>query len=84
MSVVLVAVAFVAGVRFRYAVGALALTVVIATFGLGIHWLPDIVTGVALGVLSVALAVRLEERRRRRAAVTPRREPGPGSALTAA
>jgi membrane-associated phospholipid phosphatase len=84
MSVVLVAVALLAGVRFRYAVAALGSTVVISTFGLGIHWLPDVVAGTAVGVLSVALALRLEERDRRRADVTPRSELAPGPALTAA
>ncbi|MDH3523411.1 MAG: phosphatase PAP2 family protein [Acidobacteriota bacterium] len=60
MSVVLVAVAFLAGVRFRGSIAALGLAVVISTFGLGIHWLPDIVAGVATGILSVALALRFE------------------------
>ena len=84
MSVVIVAVALLAGVRFRNAVAALALTVVIATFGLGIHWLPDIVAGLAVGALSVALALRLEGRARRRRDLAGQAEPVAGPALTAA
>jgi hypothetical protein len=84
MSVVMVAVAHLAGVRFRNAVAALGLAVVISTFGLGIHWLPDIVTGVAVGILAVALAVRLEARGRRRSGLARRTEPAAGPAVTAA
>jgi PAP2 superfamily len=60
MSVVIVAMAFVAGLRLRTAVLAVGTTVVLATFGLGIHWLPDIAAGVAAGILGVAVAMRLE------------------------
>ena len=84
MSVVMVGVAYLAGVRFRNAVAALGLAVVISTFGLGIHWLPDIVTGVAVGILAVALALRLEARGRGRSDLARRTELAPGSALTAA
>ena len=84
MSVVMVGVAFLAGVRFRNAVAALGLAVVVSTFGLGIHWLPDIVTGAAVGVLAVALALRLEGRGRRRTNLAGQTELAAGSALTAA
>lgn len=63
MTVVVVALAFVAGVRWRVTLAVLGATIVLSTFGLGIHWLPDIVAGGAVGVLSVALALRLEPER---------------------
>jgi membrane-associated phospholipid phosphatase len=84
MSVVLAAVALLAAVRFRYAVAALALTVVVSTFGLGIHWLPDVVAGAAVGILSVALALRLEKWGRRHTDVGQRSEPARGAVPTAA
>lgn len=60
MSAVMVGVACVAGVPLRRTIAALGAAVMISTFGLGIHWLPDIVAGVAVGALAVALALRLE------------------------
>ena len=35
---------------------ALGMTVILATFVLGIHWLADIIAGIAVGLLSVAIA----------------------------
>jgi len=64
MTVVMIGASYLAGVRLRGAVAGLGGTVILSTLGLGIHWLPDIVAGVALGVLSVALALRLEPGRR--------------------
>ena len=49
-------------VRLRWAVLWLGLTVIISTFVLGIHWLPDIVVGLMVAGLSVACA-RLAETR---------------------
>jgi membrane-associated phospholipid phosphatase len=37
---------------------ALGLTVILSTFVLGVHWVPDMLAGVAVGVLSVTLAMR--------------------------
>ncbi len=72
-SVTLVAVCYLFRLPFRHSVAALAATVVLSTFVLGIHWLPDIVAGLALGVLSVLLARRLDLQlaRAERAAGTP-------------
>ncbi len=42
--------------RLRTAVLALGLTIILSTFVLGIHWLPDMIAGVAVGFLSVAVA----------------------------
>jgi len=64
MTVVMIGAAYLAGVRLRHTLAGLGGTVILATFGLGIHWLPDIVAGVALGALSVAVALRFEPGRR--------------------
>jgi membrane-associated phospholipid phosphatase len=47
-------------------VTALATTVILATFVLGIHWLADIIAGVAVGILSVAVAWRFTDTSERR------------------
>lgn len=60
MTVVMIGASYLAGVRLRSAVAGLGGMVILSTLGLGIHWLPDIVAGAALGVLSVALALRFE------------------------
>ena len=46
-------------VPLRTCIMAIGATVVLATFALGIHWIPDIVAGLALGVASMLLAYRL-------------------------
>jgi len=60
ITVVVVLVCFLFQVRFRTPVLALGIAVIISTFVLGIHWLPDVIAGAAVGGLSVALAQRLE------------------------
>jgi len=59
MTVILILVCYVFHVRLRTALLFLGMTVIFATFVLGIHWLADILAGLAVGVLSVALALRL-------------------------
>lgn len=66
LSVVAVLVAFTCGMRLRWAALALGLAVVGSTFVLGIHWIADIVGGLAVGILSTAIALRLEARRQSR------------------
>jgi hypothetical protein len=56
--VILILVCYLFRVRLRTTVLALGISVILATFVLGIHWLPDIGAGVALGCLSVVLAQR--------------------------
>ena len=51
---------FLFRVRLRYTVLFLGLMVLLSTFLLGIHWIPDIVAGVATGVLGVVLARRID------------------------
>ena len=52
--------------RFRNTVAALGLTVILATFVLGIHWLADIIAGVVVGFLSVDIARRFTDTSERR------------------
>ena len=60
MSVLVAFVAIRRRLRYRWTVAPLAAMVVLSTFVLGIHWLPDIVAGAALGIFAVLLAERLE------------------------
>lgn len=61
LTIVMIAVCWLFQVRLRNTVTALGLTVILATFLLGIHWLADIAAGIAVGVLSVAVARRLTD-----------------------
>ena len=58
LTVVIILVCWVFQVRLRNTMTALGLLVVISTFTLGIHWMADIIAGVAVGALSVAVALR--------------------------
>ncbi|MCP4897940.1 MAG: protein kinase [bacterium] len=62
LSTIMIITCFLYRVRGRVAVAALGLTVILSTFVLGIHWLADIAAGLAVGVLGVALAVRIDRR----------------------
>jgi membrane-associated phospholipid phosphatase len=59
ITVVLVACLYRAGTWFRRAALLLGLAVVLSTFALGIHWLSDILAGLACGLVSFHLAERL-------------------------
>jgi membrane-associated phospholipid phosphatase len=61
-TVVIVLVWFLYRLRFRAGILALGMTVILSTFVLGIHWLGDIGAGLAVGILSVAVALRLNRR----------------------
>src|SRR5882762_2340843 len=58
-TIVIVLVGYLSRVRLRHTTTALGATIVLSTFVLGIHWIPDIVAGVAVGALSVGLARRM-------------------------
>jgi DNA-binding SARP family transcriptional activator/membrane-associated phospholipid phosphatase len=62
ITVVAILLAFLFALRFRWTVLFLGLTVITATFVLGIHWLTDLVAGAASGVLAVSLAILLDRR----------------------
>ena len=71
MTVVMVAVCFLYKVRYRYTALLLGTTIILATFALGIHWIPDVIAGIGVALVSVALAVRVDraiEQREARAA----------------
>lgn len=59
LTVVIVLVGYLAGVRMRNTIAVLGVPIVLSTFVLGIHWLPDIAAGLAVGTLSVGLARRI-------------------------
>ena len=61
LMVIFVAVCWLFEMRFRNAITALGLIVMLSTFVLGIHWLADIVAGVFVGALSVAIAWRFTD-----------------------
>jgi membrane-associated phospholipid phosphatase len=61
LTVIILAVCWLFHVRLRSTVTALGMTVILATFVLGIHWLADIAAGVAVGLLSVAIAWRVTD-----------------------
>jgi membrane-associated phospholipid phosphatase len=67
LTVVVIAVCWLFQVRLRNTVTALGITVILATFLLGIHWLADILAGIAVGILSVAIARRLTDTSEREA-----------------
>ena len=58
LTVILIFVCWLFHVRLRSTVTALLVTVILATFVLGIHWLADIIAGITVGTLSVAIAWR--------------------------
>lgn len=62
LTVILICVCYQFHVRFRNTVMALGLTVILSTFVLGIHWAGDIIAGVAVAVLSVAVALHVRPR----------------------
>jgi membrane-associated phospholipid phosphatase len=61
LTVILIAVCWLFHVRLRTTVTALGMMVIVATFVLGIHWLADILAGVAVGMLGVAIAWRFTD-----------------------
>ena len=66
LTVIIITVCWLFQVRLRNTITALGLTVILATFVLGIHWLADIVAGVAVGIISVAIAWRCTDTSERR------------------
>jgi membrane-associated phospholipid phosphatase len=60
LTVAIVLICYLFRVRMRTTVLALGMTVLLSTYVLGIHWMADVLAGVAVGVLGVYLAVRLD------------------------
>lgn len=61
LTVIMVALAFIYRLRFRWSALWIGLLITLSTSVLGIHWLTDIAAGLATGVLAVTVA-RLMER----------------------
>lgn len=59
LTVVIVLVAYLFHLRMRRTMLVLGTVIILSTLALGIHWLPDMVAGVAVACLSVALARRM-------------------------
>ena len=60
LSVVLVSLSIIYRLRFRWSVLFIGLTIALATIALGIHWITDVIAGIAAGALAVALALRID------------------------
>lgn len=61
ITVILIMVCYLFQVRVRTPILTLGLTIILSTLVLGIHWLPDVIAGAAVGLLSVAVAVKLDK-----------------------
>jgi membrane-associated phospholipid phosphatase len=66
LTVIILIACWLFQVRLRDTITALGITVILATFVLGIHWLADIVAGVLVGFLSMAIAWRYTDTSERR------------------
>jgi len=64
LTVLVVAACFMFRVPMRMSAAALGATIVLSTFVLGVHWLPDMMAGAAVGVASLLLARRILRRGR--------------------
>ena len=60
-TVVVIFVSYLFKIRFRTAVLALGMIVILSTFVLGIHWITDIIAGMILGPLGVLLAIKIDK-----------------------
>jgi membrane-associated phospholipid phosphatase len=60
MTVVTIIVSYVYELRLRAVVASLGAVVILSTFVLGIHWIPDMIAGAAVATISVWAAKRLE------------------------
>jgi membrane-associated phospholipid phosphatase len=73
--VVAVAAAFLFVLRYRWTVAFIGSTVILATLVLGIHWLVDVLAGVATGILAVGLALSADRRLEVRSAIRAPQRP---------
>jgi len=64
LTVLVVAACFMFRVPMRMTAAAFGATIVLSTFVLGVHWLPDMLAGFALGIASLLLACRIVQRGR--------------------
>jgi membrane-associated phospholipid phosphatase len=64
LTVLVVAACFLFRVPLRMAALALGGAIVLSTFVLGVHWIPDMIAGFAVGIASLLLAWRIVHRGR--------------------
>jgi len=64
LTVLVVAACFMFRVPMRMSAAALGATIALSTFVLGVHWVPDMIAGSAVGIASLLLAWRLVGRGR--------------------
>ena len=64
LTVLVVGACFLFRVPLRMAALALGGTIVLSTFVLGVHWIPDMIAGFAVGIASLLLARRIVHRGR--------------------
>jgi len=62
LTVLVVAACFLFRVPMRMSALVFGATIVLSTFVLGVHWMPDMIAGVAVGIASVLLAWRMVQR----------------------
>ena len=60
LTMVLVSLSLIYKLRLRWSVACVGATIVLATIALGIHWLTDVVAGVAVAALAIAFALRID------------------------
>jgi membrane-associated phospholipid phosphatase len=58
MMMIVIITGYLYRVSLRNTVAALGTVVILSTFVLGIHWMPDIVAGSAVAVIAIAVAKR--------------------------
>ena len=64
LTVLVVAACFMFRVPMRMSALVFGAAIVLSTFVLGVHWIPDMIAGFALGIASVLLAWRIVQRGR--------------------
>jgi len=64
LTVLVVTACFMFRVPMRMSALAFGATIVLSTFVLGVHWIPDMIAGIALGIASMLLGWRIVQRGR--------------------
>jgi membrane-associated phospholipid phosphatase len=60
ITVIIILTAYLFHMRYRHVIMTLGLTVILSTYVLGIHWIPDMIAGAALGIVSTCLIAAIE------------------------
>jgi len=61
-SIITLLVAYRYRLQYRHTIACVALIVVLATFALGIHWIPDLIMGAVMAVMAFGLAIVFDRR----------------------